>query len=220
MVSLNDFYILADAVAKKSLIGGTVTISERDYFANQAQLQIFEKDRAIFLKTKETSDYLELFLKNVIVSVPLIGSFPYPLDFEHTASMRSYYVKPDGKSLERYVAPVKNRDWGAISSSQLYLPTKQFPKYTEFNSEYRVLPRDIGVIMLDYFKTPQFPVWGFNVVNNRPVYDPLTTVNFEWDSFAIGEVLSAFLMLLGISIKDGELSAFANDYLNKTNSRL
>ncbi len=218
--SLNVFYEMSDAIAKKSLIGGTMTISERDNFARLAQMQIFEKDRSVFISRKETSDYLELFLKNTIISVPLTGNVPYPIDLEHTASIRSYYAKPNGKSVERPVAPVKNRDWGAVGSSHLQIPTKQFPKYTEFKDEYRFLPKDIGIVYVDYFKTPIAPVWGFTVVNNRPVYDATTTINFEWDEFAVGEVLSAFLQLVGISIKDAELSGFAQGYQQQTNSVL
>lgn len=220
MVSLNDFYTLADAIAKKNLIGGTVTPTERDIFADRAQMQVFEKDRAIFIAKQETSDYLELFLKNTITGVLPTGNLSYPSDFQHTASIRSYYVNSGGNSVEKPVLPVKNADWGEISTSHLQVPTKQFPKYTEFKKEYRFLPKNIGIVMIDYFKTPVVPVWGFTTVNGRPVYNAGTTTNFEWDAFALGEVLAAFLSLVGISIKDGELNAWATQYQQTTNSVL
>ena len=75
------------------------------------------------------------------------------------------------------------------------------------------------MIELDYFKTPPAPVWGYTTVNNRPVYDPATSTNFIWDSFALNEVAAAYLALIGVNLKDNELAAFAQMYKQETNSK-
>lgn len=219
-VNVNYFKNFVEFCANKVQVGGTVSPAQFDFLANQAQLLIFEKDRQIFLQTQETSDYLELFFKNLTTSVPPTGLLAYPSDFQHTASVRAYYVRAAGQSTEITVDPVKNKDWGDISSSQLQKPTKRFPKYTEFKREYRFLPMDIGTVMVDYFATPRIPVWGFTMISGRPVYNPATSVDFEFDEFAINAVASAYLQFIGVNLKDGELSQFAQMFKQESNSPL
>ncbi len=219
-VNINYFKNFVSFLQNKNQIGGTVSPAQFNDLANQAQFLIFEKDRQIFLETQQTSDYLELFLKNKTTSVHPDGTLPYPSDFQHTASVRSYYVRPSGLSTEITVDPVKNRDWGDIASSQLQQPTKRFPKYTEFKEEFRFLPRDIGTVMIDYFATPIPPVWGYSIVSGRPVYDPATSTDFEFDEFAINNVASVYLQFLGVNLKDMELSNFAGQFKQESNSTL
>lgn len=219
-VSIDKFKQFVEFVSNKVQVGNSVTITQFNELANRAQMQLFEKDRQIFLTNQETSDYLELFLKSIVVSVPPSGNVPYPADFQHTASMRAYYYRPDGKSVEVPVDPVKNRDWGQIYASQLNPGTKRFPKYTEFRKEYRVLPKDIGIIMIDYFKTPIPPVWNYTVASGRPVYDPTGSVDFEWDEFAFNNVAAMYLSLIGINLKDGDLLSFSEMYKKETSSPL
>lgn len=219
-VNINEFKEFCSFVANKTQIGGTLSPSQFNEIANRAQMVVFEKDRAIFIETQNISDYLSLFLKETITSVPPTGMVSYPSDFEHTASIRSYYVRAAGGSTEIAVQPVKNYDWGDISSSQVQTPTKRFPKYTEFASEYRFLPFDIGTVMIDYFKTPIPPVWGYTVPSGRPVYDPATSTDFEWDSFAFNNVAAVFLQMIGVNLKDGDIASFAQMFTQETNSKL
>jgi hypothetical protein len=74
--------------------------------------------------------------------------------------------------------------------------------------------------MLDYFRTPIKPEWNYTIVNNRPVYDPLTSVNFEWDSFAMNNIAGIFLELFATTIKDAELTAFAQAFQQQSNTPL
>lgn len=219
-VNINEFKLFTEYCANKVQIGGTLSPSQFNELSNRAQMVVFEKDRAIFLATQEISDFLSLFLKENITSVPLTGMVSYPSDLEHTASIRSYYVRPDGASTEVAVQPVKNYDWGEIASSQVQTPTKRFPKYTEFAQQYRFLPFDIGTVMINYFKTPVAPVWGYTTPSGRPVYDPATSTDFEFDSFAFNNVSAVFLQLIGVNLKDGDIASFAQMFTMETNSKL
>ena len=221
MANINNFKTFVEFCSGKVQSGNTVTTPQFNELCNQAQLQIFEKDRLIFLKTQESSDFLDWFLKNLVLNPnPSTGFLPYPPDFQHTSAVRSYYVKPNQTSFEVKVDLVKNTDWGTISSSQLQKPTKRFPKYTEFKDEYRFLPKDIGIVMLDYYKTPVAPVWGYTIVNNQELYDPTTSTDFEFADFATNEVAAVYLGYIGINLLEPELEQFAEMQKKETNSLL
>lgn len=215
-VNINSFKVFVEAIQNKNQAGNTITPAQFNSFAHQAQMQVFEKDRLIFLKTGDSSDFIDYFLKSIIVSPNYsTGYLSYPLDFQHTAGVRSYY---NGK--ERPVELIENKAWGEVQASELMMPTKIFPKYTEFSGEYRFLPRDIGIVMLDYWKEPVKPVWAYTIVNNVPTYNPSASVDFEWGAFALNAVASVYLQLCGVNLKDVELSNFSSQFQKETNSIL
>jgi len=215
-VNVNTFKSTAEFIMNKTQSGNTVTPNQFPLIANQAQLVPYEEDRLVFLRTGESSDYLDWFLKNTIINPSsLTGYAPYPSDFQHTAGVRAYY-----NGIERPVELVENKAWGEVQASELMAPTNLFPKYTEFLSEYRFLPRNIGIVMLDYWKKPVVPVWAYTIVNNVPVYNPVGSVDFEWEAFSFNRVLSVYLQLCGCNLKDAQLSQFANEFKQENKSLL
>jgi len=218
-VNINDFKNFCEFVSNKEQSGNSVTISQFNEVANRAQLQVFEKDRAVFVKEQVASDYLKTFLKRKIYNGPFVaGEFTLPTDYQHTNSLRSYHVKKDGKAIEVEVLEVKNADWGEITASSLYEATSRFPKFSEFKDIVRILPTDVGTVTLEYFSTPTAPSWEFTTVNGRPVYDAGASTDFEWDDFAFNNVAAYYLSLIGVNLKDTELANFTQMYKQETNS--
>lgn len=180
-VNINEFKVFVEFVANKVQVGNSVTIAQFNELAHRAQMEVFEQGRQRFLETEEMSDFMSFFLKNIITSVPVTGLLPYPSDWQHTASVRSYFIPPGEPGIEIKVQEVKNSDYGAVIQSQLQTPTKEYPKYSEFSDALRFLPRNIGLVMIDYFREPVRPIWGYVTTSGRPVYDAATSTNFEWD---------------------------------------
>lgn len=218
-VNVNSFKGFVEFVSNKVQSGNAVSPSQFNEVADRSQMQLFEKDYETFIQTKNVSDFLKTFLKNKTTTVPLTGELSNPSDLQHIASIRSYYVKETG-GVEVPVEEVRNESWGAISTSELLPATKRFPKYSKFGAVIRFAPKNVGIIMLDYFKKPTAPVWGYTTANSRPVYDPNTSTNFEWDEFAINNVAAIYLSLIGVNLKDNELAVFAQQYKQETNSVL
>lgn len=218
-VNINTFKLFTEFVSNKVQSGNTISPSQFNEVANRSQMQLFESDFQTFLGTKNISEYLKTFLKNKTTTVPLTGELSFPSDFQHIASLRSYYVKESG-GVEVPIEEVRNESWGAISTSDLLTPTKRFPKFSKFGGVIRFAPKNVGIVMMDYFKTPVVPVWGYTVANNRPVYSAAASTDFEWDDFAFNNVAAIYLSLIGVNLKDGELSMFAQQYKQETNSQL
>lgn len=219
-VNVNTFKLFTEFVSNKVQSGNAVSPSQFNDVANRAQMQLFEKDFQTFLMTNEVSEYLKTFFKNKIYSTLPTGEISYPSDFEHLASLRRYYVNSSGAGKEVPMIPVKNSSWGEIQVSALNQPTLRYPKFSEFSDVIRILPRTPGIVMMDYFKKPTAPVWGYTVTNNRPVYNPATSTNFEWSEFSLNNVAAIYLSLIGVNLKDSELAQFSELYKQQTNSNL
>lgn len=218
-VNINTFKTFTEFVSNKVQSGNTISPSQFNDVADRSQMQLFERDYETFIQTKNISDFLKTFLKNKTTTVPTTGELSNPSDLQHIASLRSYYVKESG-GVEVPVEEARNESWGAISASELLIPNKRFPKYSKFGSVIRFAPKNIGIIMLDYFKRPTAPVWGYTVANNRPVYSAAASTDFEWDEFAMNNVAAIYLSLIGVNLKDSELAMFAQQYKQETNSLL
>lgn len=215
-VNINYFKVTSEFISNKVQSGNTVTPSEFPLIADQAQLLSYEEDRLIFLKTGESSDYLNWFLKNTVINPNyLTGYANYPSDFQHTAGVRSYY-----NGIERPVELVENKAWGEVQASQLMNPTMLFPKYTEFLGEYRFLPKNIGIVMLDYWKRPIKPVWNYTIINNVPTYNSIGSIDFEWEAFSFPRIMSNYLSLIGCNLSDSNIQKFAKEYQQETKSVL
>ena len=215
-VNVNYFFRLTDAIANKNQAGQTLTAEQKDDFAHQAQMSLFEKDRLTFLKTGDSSDFLDWFLKSTTINPdPLTGYANYPPDFQHTAGVRAYFM-----GIERPVELVENKAWGEVQASKLFAPTRLFPKYTEFSGEYRFLPRNIGIVMLDYWKEPVKPKWGWTIVNNEQVYDPNTSVDFEFAEFSVNTIAAIYLQLIGVNLSDANIQQFAETFKSENQNLL
>jgi len=219
-VNINEFKKFVEYVSNKDQSGRSVSVDQFNEAAHRAQMQVFEKDRAIFVAEQIASDYLKEFLKKKIFNGPfLAGEFNLPSDFEHTTALRNHHLKKNGKTTEVEILEVKNADWGEITSSSLYEPTDRFPKYSEFKNIMRVLPADLKTVTLEYFATPVRPIWAFTPgTTGRPVYDPINSVDFEWDQFAMNNVAAYYLALVGVNLKDTELANFTQMYKEETKS--
>ncbi len=229
-VNVNSFKNFVEYVANKNQQGNSVTPSQFSLIANRAQMVKFEADRNVFIETKELTKYLTFFLKNIVKQVPLSGNLIYPADWQHTVSVRSYFVrkkwnpvtgKYEATSVEVEVKESKDKSWGNVQISSLLKPIPRFPKYLEFAEEYRFLPKNIGTVYIDYLKTPIAPVWGFTILpNGRTQYDPAISVDFEFEDFSTNEVAAIYLSLIGVNLKDSELSAFSQAFKQESKAPL
>jgi hypothetical protein len=220
MVNINSFKTYTEFLSNKVQVGGVISPSQFNQLCFQSLMQVYEKDYQTFLATEEVSELLKIYLKQQTTAVPLTGVLPYPSDYQHLTALRKYYVNPKGVGRMIQIEEIKEVEWGFIQASSLREPTLRFPKYNEFSSTVRFLPRNIGIIEIDYFKTPVQPIWGYTIVSGRPVYDPLTSVNFEFQQYSTNAVAAVFLSLQGVNLRDSELEQFAQEYMKQTNSLL
>jgi len=220
-VNINEFKNFCEFVSNKVQSGNSVTPSQFNEVAHRAQMQVFEKDRALLVSSGEVSDFLKEFIATKIFNGPFVtGEIILPTNHEHTSEIRSYHIKANKKGIEVPVDQVKNTDWGKILSSALNEPTTRFPKYSELSNMIRIAPGSLSTVTIDYYRTPVKPVWGFDLINNRAVYNASKSTDFEWDDYALNNVAAYYLQLIGVNLKDTELSAFTQQYKQETNSAL
>ncbi len=56
---------------------------------------------------------------------------------------------------------------------------------------------------------PATPIWAYTLVNNRPVYDAVNSVDCEFPQENLNEFVSRIVSLFGIDMREPAVSQFA-----------
>jgi hypothetical protein len=99
---------------------------------------------------------------------------------------------------------VANRLTGGIAK-----PTLRYPVCSFRDETIQFYPTNLGTALLSYLRFPQTPVWGYTMVSGRPVYDPATSVNIEFNPQELPAIAMKMLSLLGINLREQELQGYA-----------
>jgi len=106
-------------------------------------------------------------------------------------------------------------DWEAASITRK--PTVRYPISRFQAAKIEVLPTEISAIELTYLRYPLTPVWGYTAAGGFNVYNPVTSTNIELPEICSTEVVMRLLIYMGISIREGAITQWAENKKNTGN---
>lgn len=135
------------------------------------------------------------------------GMWLKPPDLIYLDAMYKEDMPSVGK-IQRVIRVEEDRIWSTASS--VIDPVAENPMYTEYAGSYIIRPNDIGTVTVAYYRSPYDVKWNYTIVDGRPVYNPVGSVDPEWSDDAIYKILMRMCFNLGIRLKDQELVSYAN----------
>jgi hypothetical protein len=219
MTNIDDIKEFIEFVVNKVQSGNSVTPDQFNLSADRAQMVIYEADYDKWRRTKDASDFILSFVKTVDLAISSIGYALYPLDWQHSLDIKSYYVRSNGQGIFVPIVESVQKDWGTVESSLLLIPNKRFPKFSEYADHIEFLPRDLGVARFSYFSRPVKPIWAYTVVNNRPVYDPTNSVQFQESEYAMDRIIPEILSYYGVNLKDSMLAQYSEMFKQENSEK-
>lgn len=90
--------------------------------------------------------------------------------------------------LERPITKVESSHWGSCLEHETKCPTFEKPKLTQYNKGFKVAPRQVSVIVLDYYKKPLDATFAYTIAPGNPqtgagdylIYDANASQKLEW----------------------------------------
>lgn len=164
---------------------------------NQVNDMVWQSDEKI-------SNNLRPFLKPVVLQVNASGQGVRPTDFVQTSSIRYNYGT---KQVE--VKFVRDNNLDEYLNSDLLAPSKAYPIYAIYDNYLQFYPKDLVRVNFTYLRMPATPVWGYTVVNGRPVYDPATSTDIDFPEDNLNEVVSRIVALFGINLRENQVQQYA-----------
>lgn len=132
-----------------------------------------------------------------VLLVAGIGTLP--TDWAKTNAVRL----PDGTP----VHPVDEDRRGMGKQDYYAKPSESRYVYYEGNGNIEVEPLTTDVVM-DYLKRPTPPVYAYTMSTGsrpRPIYDPVNSVDFDWDARQENDLTIRILQLCGVSMSNGQI---------------
>ncbi len=119
---------------------------------------------------------------------------------------------------EAAIEIVDNQKWSAMLKHLTKFPTFEKPKMTQIDNSGKVAPRDVSVVVLNYYTEPIDAVFGYKPVPGNPqtgsggaiVYDPLTSVKFQWGKQVKPDLLEEIKKVYIGYTRDGNFAQIAN----------
>tara|TARA_R110002020_G_scaffold54747_2_gene152443 strand:- start:1049 stop:1759 length:711 start_codon:yes stop_codon:yes gene_type:complete len=219
MVSVDTVYQKVLAIANKEQ-RGYITPQEFNLFANQVQQEILDQyfyDINQFGKQSgndtEYSDMLsllqekmsELEVRIVGVAVPATGIFNHRVAVNNLYKLGSVHTTHPTNNQQIEIEQVNNNEWYNMQSAPLTRPTLARPVYVNRQDGLNIYPVQAYTIDWSYTRQPAVVQWAYVVVNDKALYNPNLSVDFELHASDESELVYRILALAGIAIKQPSL---------------
>lgn len=134
-------------------------------------------------------------------------------EYLHFSSLRTVIIYQVGGSIstiERPVDIVNDDELGDRMISKIVAPSAQYPVGKFESDKILVYPSNAAQkVKLTYLRQPNKPVWGYNLVNNRPVYDSAQSTDIDAPKEAFNAIAMGVLNFMGVSLREQDLVAYA-----------
>lgn len=198
---------------------GYVSPLEFDYFAKQAQLEIFEQyfsdySRAVAAQNsrKKALNYgdsvshiqnkIDIFTKNA----------PLTYDTDHFNTPDDLYKLINVVYGGKIVQEVANHKYDMIVNSNLTKPSVTYPIYKRADNSLFVSPSSITTtVSANYVRKPQDPHWGHTMLAGDPVYNEDSSTDFEIPASDETELVIKICKFAGLSIREADIVQLATN---------
>lgn len=225
-ISINEVKNYTEYLVRKNN-SNALTPSQFNLVINRAQLSVFmdrygnpaeyqagspipKKGYAI---TQKIADDMRRFTEETNLILNGNGQANYPLDYVHAINLK-YVTQNSGNTIHVPIEIVDQAKEGYRLSSCIVPPTKKYPIAIMKNTFFQFYP-NLNNVELNYLRYPKQAVWAFTMVNSRPVYDAVNSVDLEWEDIVINDIIIQAMKSIGISIKDAEILSFAGQEQQK-----
>lgn len=117
-----------------------------------------------------------------------------------TGEMKKY-VDPDdvereklqaGANLsEQSIEKVDNTRWGSVAGHKINKPSLLRPFMTQIDGGFKVIPKEVGIIRLNYLRLPQACVFGYTIgTDDQIIFNSAASKDLEWSTVMTNEFIA------------------------------
>lgn len=110
------------------------------------------------------------------------------------------------ESTETPIQPIDNQKFGAALKHLTKSPTLENPIITQFDGGFKIAPKGIGIIVMDYLRTPTRPVFAYSVgPSDTVIYNLGASTQMDWSGIVENEILSRASMKYGLYTREQQI---------------
>ncbi len=167
--------------------------------------------RTAYEEDQKVTDDIYPFKEPMDLMIDANGRALYPANYVYKSSIRKILTtvnSADPKKVKRREINVNVIDddaVGGILSSRIVGPTISRPYATMYKDYIQFWPNNLQVVKFTYIKEPVKIIYATTLVNNRPVYDPVNSVQPEWPVICQNALIVKALSIMGINLREEQL---------------
>jgi len=137
------------------------------------------------------------------VTIPINqqGNFVYPYNFMWPDA----FHKIDFSEMNE----ISSDEYPSVKKNTIITPTEDYPIIIFKNPYGFIDPYTIGSFKLSYVQYPPDPVWGYDVVNDTPVYNGSKTVDFLLGNISMMDITALIIEKIGIFLNKDQLLQYS-----------
>ena len=164
--------------------------------------------RVNYSQNSDTRQRLTPFIFSATLNPDTNGLVNYP----------SEYLQTDSIVTENYdrIRFVQQDSLYSFLKSEID-PISTNPIYLLYDAGYKFYPNttyngvNLSNVKVTYVMNAPAMLWAYTLdVNNRPVYDPIASIQPLWYDIDKLELVARILKLVGVSLQDGQVEQYAN----------
>ena len=196
---------------------GYITPQEINLFANQAQMDIFEQyfyDLNQFSRipgnSSEYSDMVNIIEEKINIFEAIFPLTPDGNGIANLGTVPNMYrlgsIQRDG-GIE--AEKVEHKDFEEINRGPLTSPSRSRPIFQVRGNLAIIRPIDGGAVNVHYIRRPGNVGWGYDVINEKALYNAGSSFNFELHDSEETDLVVKILTLAGVLMEDQMLAQAA-----------
>lgn len=125
--------------------------------------------------------------------------------------LQALQMQADNNLCEVVIDKVKTNQWAAVCQHKTKGPTIEKPKCAEYDGGLMIAPKNMGIIILSYFRKPKEATFEYTITNpgaeNEYIqYNSSTSQPLEWDDKMMPEFLSRLKDKYGVFVREPLIS--------------
>jgi|GEM_PF-2901687 len=205
-----------NSTAKSSLYAWTnnQVSNQKQYQPNQPISQTsLDVDQLAIEKLKHLKETYDIRVINGLMSTPNgvntdVNGVIMPDMWIYSRMLHKY--QSNGRIANSTIEVVKDSEWGLRLESSIVFPTKSRAIANFQNNHLLIEPANlINLVNFTYVRNPIVPEWKYTVVNGRPLYDSVNSVDLDAPESAMNEIAMINLELIAMRIREQELGQSA-----------
>jgi len=231
MINVDELKIFIDFVANKEQSGTSYSIPQLNNIFQAANIDLFKLryglpeeysptmplPRQSYEITQKIKD--DLRACKVVANLPVVnGEMMLPSDYVHETDMtyRKILNADCGEAPTVHYRPIQMMDddkWSERRSNIIKKPSTDFPIANILSDRIRIEPKSIKSVEFSYLRIPSKPIWAYTFdSNNIEKYDPVNSVDFDWNGILFTDIAKLVLGYIGINLRDQELQGAIDNY--------
>lgn len=215
-MNINEVYELVNFIANKEVTGNPFKPSQFNLIAKVAQMDFINRRLGNiktmqdgvppfgYRSTRKIDIDLRPLIYREIIPIDINGNFQYP----------DRFLWPDAayKTDYKAITELDEDEYPRQKTSSFDAPDENYPAIIYRNPYGFIDPYHINNFVMSYVKSPPDPIWGYQAVNDVPVYDPSISQDFVVNPYtnAHFEIVLIMLGMVGIRMDMDKVLAYSS----------